>query len=123
MEVLGQIHVGGHVPDDAVPAVAVDADEQDAVLNPWGAALASFAFFAFGALVPVLPYALGLGGTVAVVVALALVGLALLFTGGVVGVLSGASPLARGIRQLLIGYAAAAATYLLGLAFGAAGVG
>ena len=123
VEVLGQIHVGGHVPDDAVPAVAVDADEQDAVLNPWGAALASFAFFASGALVPVLPYALGLGGTVAVVVALALVGLALLFTGGVVGVLSGASPLARGIRQLLIGYAAAAATYLLGLAFGAAGVG
>jgi VIT1/CCC1 family predicted Fe2+/Mn2+ transporter len=35
-----------------------------------------------------------------------------------VGVLSGASPLKRALRQLAIGYGAAAATYLLGLAFG-----
>ncbi|MGD6979288.1 VIT1/CCC1 transporter family protein, partial [Citricoccus zhacaiensis] len=37
---------------------------------------------------------------------------------GVVGLLSGASPLKRGARQLAIGYGAAAITYLLGLAFG-----
>ena len=41
----------------------------------------------------------------------------LLVTGGAVGLLSGASPLKRGLRQLSIGYGAAIATYLLGLLF------
>ena len=45
--------------------------------------------------------------------------IALLCTGAVVGILSGASPLKRALRQLGIGYGAAAATYLLGRAFGA----
>jgi VIT1/CCC1 family predicted Fe2+/Mn2+ transporter len=49
--------------------------------------------------------------------ALVLVGLALLVTGGLVGLLSGASPWKRGLRQLAIGYGAALATYLLGLLF------
>ncbi len=48
----------------------------------------------------------------------ALVGLALLGTGGIVGLLSGTSPLTRGLRQLGIGLGAAAVTYVLGLAFG-----
>ncbi|WP_131105052.1 VIT1/CCC1 transporter family protein [Ornithinimicrobium sufpigmenti] len=122
-DVLGQIQLRGLPPADAVPAVVSDADEQDAVLNPWGAALASFGFFASGALVPVLPYLIGFSGYGALLTSLLLVGVALLVTGGVVGVLSGASPLARGLRQLLIGYGAAAATYLLGLAFGASGLG
>jgi VIT1/CCC1 family predicted Fe2+/Mn2+ transporter len=38
----------------------------------------------------------------------------------VVGILSGASPLKRALRQLAIGFGAAAATYALGLLFGAA---
>jgi VIT1/CCC1 family predicted Fe2+/Mn2+ transporter len=48
-----------------------------------------------------------------------LVGVALLSTGVIVGLLSGGSPLRRAARQLLIGYGAAAITYLLGLLFGA----
>ena len=36
----------------------------------------------------------------------------------IVGLLSGAPPLRRALRQLLIGYGAAATTYLLGLAVG-----
>ncbi|HLT83588.1 MAG TPA: VIT1/CCC1 family protein [Phototrophicaceae bacterium] len=84
----------------------------------WTAAVASFFFFASGALLPVLPWAFGLSGTTAVVVAAVVVGLALLLTGAVVGVLSGAPPLRRALRQLAIGYGAAAVTYLLGLAFG-----
>ena len=52
------------------------------------------------------------------VLSLLFVGAALGFTGGVVGLLSGASPLKRGIRQILIGFGAAFVTYLLGLAFG-----
>jgi VIT1/CCC1 family predicted Fe2+/Mn2+ transporter len=85
----------------------------------WGAALSSFCFFASGAVVPVLPYLLGLDGLVAVAAATALVGLALLVTGAVVGLLSGTSPLTRALRQVAIGLGAAAVTYVLGLIFGA----
>ncbi|WP_172804053.1 VIT1/CCC1 transporter family protein [Auraticoccus monumenti] len=85
----------------------------------WGAAWSSFAFFASGAIIPVLPYLLGLTGLTAVLTSTALVGLALLLTGSIVGLLSGASPLRRALRQLAIGWGAAAATYGLGLLFGA----
>ena len=52
-------------------------------------------------------------------VATVLVGLALLLTGAIVGILSGGPPLRRGVRQLVIGLGAAGVTYLLGLLFGA----
>lgn len=95
-------------------------EEQDfeEIGTAWTAAGSSFCFFASGALLPVLPYLFGLSGMTAVVVATVIVGLALLMTGAIVGVLSGAPPLKRALRQLAIGYGAAAVTYLLGLAFG-----
>lgn len=83
-----------------------------------GASASSFMFFASGAVIPVLPYLFGAEGLSAVFIAAALVGIALLLTGAIVGLLSGASPLKRAVRQLGIGYGAAAATYLLGLLFG-----
>ncbi|MDI2028027.1 VIT1/CCC1 family protein [Saccharopolyspora sp. TS4A08] len=83
------------------------------------AAVSSFVFFASGALVPVLPFAVGLSGGPAVGIAIVLVGLALMLTGATVGVLSGAAPLPRALRQLAIGLGAAGVTYLLGLLFGA----
>ncbi|MGZ4520990.1 MAG: VIT1/CCC1 transporter family protein [Mycobacteriaceae bacterium] len=94
----------------------------EAVGTGIGAAVSSFCFFASGAVIPVLPYLFGLQGTVALLVASVLVGVALLSTGVVVGLLSGGPPLHRALRQLAIGYSAAAATYLLGLLFGT-GVG
>jgi VIT1/CCC1 family predicted Fe2+/Mn2+ transporter len=51
-------------------------------------------------------------------VAAVLVGAALLGTGVIVGLLSGGPPLRRAMRQLLIGYGAASATYLLGAGVG-----
>ena len=98
---------------------ADQADRHDVVGTGLGAAVSSFAFFASGAAVPVLPFLFGLEGTAAVIVATVLVGLALLLTGATVGVLSGGSPLRRALRQLAIGAGAAAITYGLGLAFGA----
>lgn len=80
-----------------------------------GAALSSFAFFASGAAVPVLPFLLGWQGAAAFVAAMVLVGLALMLTGATVGVLSGGPPARRALRQLAIG----AAAYLLGVLFGA----
>ncbi|WP_167050410.1 VIT1/CCC1 family protein [Salinibacterium sp. ZJ77] len=102
--------------DAPEPPSEFDADE--AVGSPWHAAASSFLFFASGAIFAVIPYLFGMTGLPAVILASVLVGLALLATGAIVGVLSGASPLKRALRQLAIGYGAAAVTYLLGLAFG-----
>ena len=93
-------------------------DPHESVGTGFGAAISSFWFFASGAVIPVLPYLFGLQGLAALLVAAVLVGLALLGTGAVVGLLSGGPPLRRAIRQLGIGYGAAAVTYLLGLLFG-----
>jgi VIT1/CCC1 family predicted Fe2+/Mn2+ transporter len=109
----------GAAPTLGVPSLSAAADEHEAIGTAFGAAGASFAFFASGAVIPVLPYLFGLGGARAMLIAAFLVGLGLLCTGAAVGVLSGASPLRRALRQLAIGYGAAATTYLLGLLFAA----
>lgn len=99
-------------------AIRQGIDEHEAIGTGLGAATSSFCFFASGALIPILPYLFGVQGTAAVIVAVALVGVVLLGTGAVVGLLSGGPPLRRAFRQLAIGYGAAAVTYLLGLLFG-----
>jgi VIT1/CCC1 family predicted Fe2+/Mn2+ transporter len=109
-----------HLDADDPAAAGVDAHEE--IGSPWNAAISSFLFFASGALIPVLPYLLGARHLAAIAIASGAVGLALLGTGAVVGILSGASPGKRALRQLLIGFGAAAVTYLLGSLFGAAGL-
>jgi VIT1/CCC1 family predicted Fe2+/Mn2+ transporter len=111
--VLATLHL------DAVAPEAAGVDPHEAVGSAWRAAVSSFLFFASGALIPVLPYMFGVSGLIAVLMAAVMVGIALLGTGAVVGLLSGTSPLKRALRQLAIGYGASAATYLLGRAFGA----
>ena len=108
----------GGAPGPATAGAPAAVDEHEALGTGLGAATSSFCFFASGAVVAVLPWLFGLSGTAAVVLAAVLVGLALLGTGAVVGLLSGASPLRRALRQLGIGFGAAAVTYLLGLLFG-----
>ena len=97
----------------------VAEDSHDVVGTGIGAALSSFAFFASGALIPLLPFIIGLDKVPALITATVLVSVALLVTGAVVGLLSGGPPLRRGLRQLIIGLGAAAITYALGLLFGA----
>ena len=98
--------------------VTEEVDAHEAVGTGLGAALSSFCFFASGAIIPIIPYFFGLGGFPAILLAAGLVGLALLGTGAIVGVLSGGPPLLRALRQLAIGFGAALVTYLLGLLFG-----
>jgi vacuolar iron transporter family protein len=93
-------------------------DEHIEVGSAMRAGVSSFCFFASGAIIPVLPYLFGLTGLTAVLVSCGLVAVALACTGAIVGLLSGASPVSRALRQLAIGAGAAGATYLLGLAFG-----
>lgn len=96
-----------------------DVDQHEAVGTAWGAAISSFCFFGSGAIIPVLPYLLGLEGWAALTVALVAVGLALMTTGAFVGLMSGGPPVRRALRQLAIGFSAAAITYGLGAMFGA----
>lgn len=114
-EVLGAQRPLDHRGEHDIPP----GDAHEAVGSPWRVAASSFGFFAAGALIPVLPYLFGATGLAAVATSATLVGIALLATGAVVGLLSGAAPAPRALRQLVIGYGAAAVTYLLGLAFGA----
>lgn len=91
-----------------------DSTRFEEIGSPQGAALSSFVFFSLGAIVPVIPYLCGATGVLAVVIAAVAVGVVLLATGAVVGVVSGASTVRRALRQLAIGYGAAAVTYGLG---------
>ena len=116
--VIRRVKVAEAAPSTG-PIDHVHSADHEAVGGALGAAAASFAFFASGALVPVLPWLFGLSGSSAVLLAVVMVSLALLVTGAIVGLLAGASPLKRALRQLAIGLGAATATYLLGLAFGA----
>ena len=109
----------GVAAERTAPAAASDTE---VVGSDWLAALTSFLLFSGGAIIPVLPWIFGLTGAPAILLALSLVGVALLSTGAIVGILSGGPPLRRALRQLLIGFGAAAITYLLGLAFGVSAV-
>ena len=115
---------GAEVPDlvtgDGPDAVAAVADtEQEIEQNGSGlsAALSSFLCFGTGSLVPVLPLIFGMTGLASMVVAAVLVGVALLCTGALVGLLSGKPPLWRALRQLGIGLGAALVTFGLGTVF------
>jgi vacuolar iron transporter family protein len=103
-------------------ASGVTTESHEAIGTGFGAAASSFCFFASGAVIPLIPYFFGATGIGAGLIAAALVGLALLGTGSVVGLLSGGSPIRRALRQLAIGFGAAAVTYLLGLLFHASGI-
>lgn len=99
------------------PEEELKQQEFEAVGSPWKVAFSSFFFFAIGALIPVLPFLFGATGMTALLWALGLVSLALVITGGIVGLLSGAPPFKRALRQLGIGLGAAGVTYVVGLFF------
>jgi VIT1/CCC1 family predicted Fe2+/Mn2+ transporter/rubrerythrin len=106
-------------PDMALDALVreelgLDPDELG---SPWGAAGGSFAAFALGAAVPVVPY-LVLGGTEAFVASLVLSLIALFAVGAAVSLLTGRGLLFSGMRQVAIGAAAAAVTYAVGSIIG-----
>jgi VIT1/CCC1 family predicted Fe2+/Mn2+ transporter len=92
-------------------------DPRDLGGSAWVAAGTSFALFAAGALVPVLPFAF-LGVTPAVVTSLALSGLGLLGLGAGISWFTGRGPVRTGIRQLVLGLAAAGLTFVVGRILG-----
>jgi VIT1/CCC1 family predicted Fe2+/Mn2+ transporter len=85
--------------------------------SAWEAGITSFFLFFAGAIAPVAPF-LFLSGTVAIVTSLAASGLALFVIGAAITMLTGRGVLYSGLRQLLIGMAAAAVTFGIGRLIG-----
>jgi VIT1/CCC1 family predicted Fe2+/Mn2+ transporter len=85
--------------------------------SPWTAAMASFALFALGALVPVLPFLIG-SGFEAVIASAICSAIALFGLGAAITLLTGRSPLYAGSRQAVLGLAAAALTFVVGSVIG-----
>jgi vacuolar iron transporter family protein len=96
--------------------------DPDELGSPYGAASSSFAAFAGGAVLPLLPFLLLPFGT-ALVVAVVVSGLCLFAVGALAARLSERPVLFGGGRMLLIGAAAAAVTYGIGKFFGVATAG
>jgi vacuolar iron transporter family protein len=89
--------------------------------SPRGAAIGSFLAFTLGAIIPVVPYLLSSGAMAFWVSLLAsLVGLFLLGMG--VSQFTHRNPVSTGVRQLLLGLAAAVVTYAVGTLLGASGI-
>jgi vacuolar iron transporter family protein len=87
--------------------------------SPWGAAVASFFSFATGAVIPLVPF-LASRGRLALPASVALTAAALFGVGAALSLFSGHGAVRGGARMLLIGAAAATATFLIGRALGVA---
>ena len=90
--------------------------------SAWAAAGTSFLLFAVGAIFPVAPY-FALAGTPAVIASLAASGVALFLIGAGTTLFTGRWVLSSGLRQLLIGFAAAGVTFAVGKLIGVAVTG
>ncbi len=101
---------------DPVRAVAIHVREElgidpDDLPSPWTAAIASFASFTVGALIPLAPYLLG---EPLLSVALVLAGVAALLGGAAVAKLTDRPMLAGGLRQFVAAFLATGMAFLIG---------
>jgi VIT1/CCC1 family predicted Fe2+/Mn2+ transporter len=92
-------------------------DPQELGGSPWTASISSFLLFSLGAIFPVLPF-LFLRGATAILASLVAGGVALAAIGAGTSLFTGRGLAFSAARQLLIGYAAAALTYAIGLVAG-----
>jgi VIT1/CCC1 family predicted Fe2+/Mn2+ transporter len=109
----------------ANPAQALDTKvreelglDPDELGSSWGASLWSFVAFSVGAALPLMPFLLATG-ELAFVGALVVSFVSLFAVGAAVSIVTGRSMLYSGVRQVLIGAAAAAVTYGVGSLIGA----
>ena len=81
------------------------------------AALRSFLLFAFGAIIPVVPF-MFTHGAPAIIISIAFSAAGLFLTGGAISLLTGKSVWHAGLRQVLFGLMAAAITFGIGKLMG-----
>jgi VIT1/CCC1 family predicted Fe2+/Mn2+ transporter len=97
--------------------LGIDPDELGG--SAWTAALASFFLFSVGAIIPVAPFFFVTSPLVSVGVA----GAGLFVIGASIALFTGRSAVWSGVRQLVLGFAAAGATYAIGHLIGVAVTG
>lgn len=128
----------GMAPEDAIKAAKDVMSDPEAFLDTkvreelgidpeelggsaWEAAVTSFFLFAIGAIIPVIPFFF-MAGSPAVLLSLGLAAIGLFLLGAATALVTGTGVLRTGTRSLLLGLAAAGATYgvgsLLGVAVG-----
>jgi len=109
-------------PEAALDALAREelGLNPDDLGSPWGAALFSFVAFAAGAVLPLVPFLLGLPLSRAIVVAAIVAGIALFGVGAALSLFTGRRAMAGGLRMVLIGGGAGLVTWLIGSLLGAA---
>ena len=88
--------------------------------SPWGAAVFSFAAFAAGASVPLLPFVLGAVDRAALAMSASATGISLFVVGMILSLFTGRNAVLGGLRMLMIGGGAGIVTYAIGQAMGAA---
>jgi VIT1/CCC1 family predicted Fe2+/Mn2+ transporter len=95
--------------------LGIDPDELGG--SAWTAAISSFLLFSVGAVFPVAPF-LFLQGGIAVIASLVASGAALALIGAGTSLFTGRGIAFSALRQLIVGYAAAALTYAIGMLAG-----
>jgi VIT1/CCC1 family predicted Fe2+/Mn2+ transporter len=98
---------------DTLAREELGIDPDDLGGSPWAAAASSFGLFSLGAIFPVAPL-FWLSGSAALFVSLAASGVALVLIGAGTSLFTGRPLLVSAVRQLAIGFAAAAITYGIG---------
>lgn len=93
---------------------------KDELGSPWRVAMASFALFSGGSLVPLIAWLIGLRDGAAIITAIVLTAIAGLFVGAFTAHSSGRNIFYGAMRQLLIIVFSAAVTYGIGSLFGVA---
>ena len=102
-------------PDKALDTLAREelGLNPDELGSPWGAAIASFLSFAFGAFIPLLPFLMSSQSKM-IFYSLALTGLSLLAVGGMLSLFTNRSAILSSLRMLFIGGLAGSLTFFIG---------
>lgn len=87
--------------------------------SPWGAAIYSFLSFALGAVLPLLPFLMGIGEK-SLWAGMAVSGVSLFLIGALLSLFTGKDATLGGLRMLFVGAMAGAATFWIGKAVGSA---
>lgn len=85
--------------------------------SAWEAAYTSFFLFAFGAIIPVLPF-IFVGGTTGIAISAGASAVGLFIIGAAITLMTGKHPVKNGLRQVLFGLATAAVTFGIGRLIG-----
>jgi VIT1/CCC1 family predicted Fe2+/Mn2+ transporter len=104
---------------DVLAREELGLDPADLGGSPWTAAGTSFVLFAIGAIIPLAGFVFASGMT-AIAVSVVLSALALFGIGAAITIFTGRPALASGLRQLVLGLAAAGLTYGVGHLLGVA---